>query len=508
MRTRNGPLLRPGQAPILFGAARLLSINPFLGEQVEVERLILRDDFVGDDRFIIAGDVPDAPLENTRRIGELLRPVVDDVCAALAAGTPATDEERRAYRGAALYDLYIRFDLELQHVADTGKLRDGVWERFVAEHRRLFLFSGSGLDVPGVVHLFGVFYQVRRAFHAIHTGLRGRSRPAALLRGTVWEEIFAGDLERYVTWSYSRMDTVSTLILGDTGTGKELVARAIGLSRYLAFDPETRTFAGRPDADFFKLNISALPASLIDSLLFGYKQGAFTGAIKDTPGSLSLGAAGALFFLDEIGDLDPLIQVKLLRVIQERRYLAVGDTRETAFLGRMISATQPGMIRDRRLRDDFYYRICANMIELPTLRARLDDDPGELRHLVRSFAAVRGGPVYGARLEEEVLAFIDAKLRHHDWPGNVRELLACVGSVHAHHRYTPRAGVPGGALPAAVTQGSPSLEEVQRRYAQTTHEKTGGNFKETGRLLGIDYRTLRRLLDPPGTPPRARRNAH
>src|SRR5690242_6120477 len=126
MRPRSGPFLRPGQARILFGAAKLLSVNPFLDEQVDVERLILRDDFTGNDPFLIPGDDPDAPLENTRRIGECLRPVVDDACAALTEGVSATDEERMAYRGAALYDLYYRFDLDLQRVADTGILSDGV----------------------------------------------------------------------------------------------------------------------------------------------------------------------------------------------------------------------------------------------------------------------------------------------------------------------------------------------------------------------------------------------
>jgi transcriptional regulator with AAA-type ATPase domain len=493
------PLFTRAERALLSLCAKLVSTNPFLEERVDLERRILGDAFVDTGRVISLSGAPGAPLENVRRIVLLVRPIVEPIRDRLAAGAGATDEERAIYRDVALYLLYDRFDERLQRLIDTRGVHVDFYDEFCGEHARFFDLPGSIPGVPETRLLLDFCYQARRAFHYIRSTILGRSRPIERLRGSVWEDIFAGNLPRYATWNYARMDRVSTLILGPTGTGKELVARAIAGARYLPFNPVTRCFPATADADFHALNISALAPSIIDSLLFGHERGSFTGAVKDTDGALAQCKAGGILYMDEVGDLAPDIQVKLLRVLQERVFLRLGEFEERSFLGRILAATQPDLIQQPSVRSDFYYRICSNTIETPSLRARLDDDPGELELLVRAFAAEEAGPGYVGALIDEVMRWIDKELRDHDWPGNVRELQVCVSNVLSHHVYTPRKGAPKprpapAPTPALeFTRGGPTMELVKQRAALDAYATTG-NYQDAARLLQINYRTLRSLV--------------
>ena len=188
-------------------------------------------------------------------------------------------------------------------------------------------------------HIFACIFQVRRAFYYIFRAIIGRSQVAANLRATVWTSIFTHDMRRYRRSFYKRMADFTTLITGPTGSGKELVARAIGLSRYIPFDPKSRTFAEDFSQTFFPINLSALPSTLIESELFGHRRGAFTGALEDRKGWLEACPPEGAVFLDEIGELDPLIQVKLLRVLQARTFQPLGSTRTLDFKGKIVAAT-------------------------------------------------------------------------------------------------------------------------------------------------------------------------
>src|SRR5262249_20140703 len=162
--------------------------------------------------------------------------------------------------------------------------------------------------------------QVRRAFHFIYRNILGESAPAVRLRAAVWESIFTRDIRRYRRSLFRRMGDVATLIVGPSGTGKELVARAIGLARYIPFDPDREAFVEDYAGAFYSLNPSALSPTLIESELFGHRRGAFTGAVEDRIGWLEACRPLGTVFLDEIGELDPAIQVKLLRVLQTREF--------------------------------------------------------------------------------------------------------------------------------------------------------------------------------------------
>jgi formate hydrogenlyase transcriptional activator len=203
------------------------------------------------------------------------------------------------------------------------------------------------------------------------------------------------------------------LLLGETGTGKELIARALhNLSRR----------CGRP---FVKLNCAAIPSGLLESELFGHERGAFTGAIRDKPGRLELAEHGTLF-LDEIGDIPLEVQPKLLRVLQEREFERLGSTRTKKADVRLVAATHRNlekMMEENQFRADLYYRLNVFPIELPPLREREEDVLMLLHHFVDRYAR-RLGKKFG-EIDKRTIEL----LRSYEWPGNVRELQNVVESA-------------------------------------------------------------------------------
>ena len=212
-----------------------------------------------------------------------------------------------------------------------------------------------------------MLFQIRRAFDLIFRHIVGASRPAADLRAAVWQSIFTHDMRRYRRSLYRRMHDVTTLITGPSGTGKELVARAIGLSRYIPFDPDREAFVGTIAGSFHALNLSALSPTLIESELFGHRKGAFTGALEDRVGWLESCPPHGTVLLDEIGEVDAAIQVKLLRVLQTREFQRIGETTPRAFRGKLIAATNRDLetaMHAGRFREDLLmnFRLCMVLI--------------------------------------------------------------------------------------------------------------------------------------------------
>lgn len=198
----------------------------------------------------------------------------------------------------------------------------------------------------------------------------------------------------------------AVLINGETGTGKELIARAI------------HDLSPRRDQSFVKLNCAAIPTGLLESELFGHERGAYTGAFAPAIGRLQLANGGTLF-LDEIGDLTLELQPKLLRVLQEQEFERLGSTRTIRVNVRVIAATNQDlatMVRDKQFRADLYYRLNVFPVRLPPLRERRDDIPLLVQHFVHKFAAQMNKQI------ENIPAEVNDVLKLHDWPGNVREL--------------------------------------------------------------------------------------
>src|SRR5262249_42904363 len=263
-----------------------------------------------------------------------------------------------------------------------------------------------------------------------------------------------------------------TLITGPSGTGKELVARAVGLSRYVPFSSAKQRFEVDLTDSFHPLNLSALAPTLIESELFGHKKGSFTGAVEERKGWLEeseehYGRHGTVF-LDEIGELDAGIQVKLLRVLQARSFQRLGESSTREFRGKIIAATNRDLateIQAGRFREDFYYRLCADRIATPSLQEQLQDTPDDLPNLVLFIAQNVIGGEEGAGRGAEVTDWIDRNLgRRSPWPGNFRELEQCVRNVMTRQAYEPLRSMPASGnarqeLADAVVAGSLSAQE-------------------------------------------------
>jgi PAS domain S-box-containing protein len=275
----------------------------------------------------------------------------------------------------------------------------------------------------------------------------------------------------------------TVLIQGASGTGKELVARAIH-----HHSPQRK-------GPFVAVNCGALPDTLCESELFGYKAGAFTDARKDKPGRFARAENGTIL-LDEIGDISPMVQSRLLRVLEERVYEPLGSTRCLPTNARIITATHRDLgsrVEDGRFRQDLYFRINVIRIHLPPLSERREDIPLLVDRFIEHFNRIRPGKVSG--ISPEALGALMA----YDWPGNVRELknaieqavvLCPADRIEVHHLPEQILPESNHVLPAVGM----TLREIEKRAIQLALQHNGNRPVATARELGIDKNTLRRKI--------------
>jgi two-component system response regulator PilR (NtrC family) len=285
--------------------------------------------------------------------------------------------------------------------------------------------------------------------------------------------------------------TSTVLVTGESGTGKELVARAI------------HTLSPRRDGPFVSVNCGALPDTLLESELFGHMKGAFTDAHQNKKGLFEAAQRGTLF-LDEVGETSPPMQVKLLRALQERKIRRVGGTDELEVDVRVISATNvplETLVRERRFREDLFYRLQVIPIRTPPLRERREDIPLLAEHFRKRFSQEMGKKVL--KISEAAMQI----LARHSWPGNVRELenvveraVALESSEAILPERLPDALQGGGVGPGAEEElgFGFSLDEhlrtIEGRYLRQALRRAGGERAEAARLLGVSVRSLRYLI--------------
>ena len=293
-------------------------------------------------------------------------------------------------------------------------------------------------------------------------------------------------------------ETPSTVLIeGETGTGKELFARAI------------HNLSPRAQKPFVAVNCGALPDTLLESELFGYKAGAFTDARKDKPGRIAAAEGGTLF-LDEIGDVSPALQVRLLRFLQERVYEPLGSTRPVRADVRMIAATNKKLetlVQSGHFRDDLYYRINVVRLQIPPLRERREDVPLLVEHFIARLNLLQGKEITG--VSDEVLSC----LMSYDYPGNVRELeniierafvLCRSGLIELRHVTEP---------PCSPSKSEPShqdgFRQLEAAFLLSALRQNNWSRLETARRLGIHKTTLFRKIKLLGldVPKRAKRKA-
>jgi two-component system NtrC family response regulator len=280
----------------------------------------------------------------------------------------------------------------------------------------------------------------------------------------------------------------TVMILGESGTGKELFARAL------------HDLSPRASSRFVAINCAAIPENLLESELFGYEKGAFTGAVKQTPGKIETAHGGTLM-LDEIGDLPSSLQAKLLRFLQERKIERLGGRQEIPIDVRVVCATHQdlkGLIRENRFREDLYYRLAEIVIDIPPLRVRKAAAALLAHAFLRRFAEEQRRPAL--RFCADALSAIE----HHDWPGNVRELLNVVkrASIMADGNRVTREDI---GLPGVQDEGADAdlaqfdlraiREQAERGAVVAALARADGNIVKASELLGVSRPTLYDLMN-------------
>jgi two-component system response regulator PilR (NtrC family) len=300
---------------------------------------------------------------------------------------------------------------------------------------------------------------------------------------------------------YQMIETVAVvqstiLITGESGTGKELVARAV------------HNLSPRRDKPFVSINCGAFTETLLESELFGYVRGAFTGATANRKGLFEAADKGTIF-LDEIGEMSPAMQVKLLRVLQERKVRPVGGHEELSVDARVIAATNrdlPAMVKAGTFREDLFYRVSVIPIELPPLREKREDIPELVTHFAEKYCTQAGRSLSVSERAMELL-------ERYSWPGNVRELEHTIERAVALERtdqiqperlpeqitnYNPARVADALDLPDTGINLTAYLDQLEKTYLLESLRRTGGNQTRAAELLQLSVRSLRHLLDKHG----------
>ncbi len=359
---------------------------------------------------LVAALAPGTPFGDLTANREALARVVSArLGPLLQAGAKLSAEDRRLLEPAMLYVCYHRYVPQL----------DALIERQAK--------GGAPQPVPFADEAIGTLVQSGFAEERAAQALRASSSSCAArstssigslagecasmqrLREALWNNVFTHDMRGYEAALWNRMEDFSTLLLGETGTGKGQAAAAIGRSEYIPYLPGERRFAANFAETFIAINLSQYPETLIESELFGHRKGSFTGAIDHHQGVFERCSAHGALFLDEIGEVSIPVQIKLLQVLQERTFTALGGHEKKRFSGRVIAATNrslDALRRDGRFREDFFYRLCSDVIEVPTLRQRIAESPAELELLVRLLV----GRIAGSQDPGVVLEALRARL--------------------------------------------------------------------------------------------------
>jgi transcriptional regulator of acetoin/glycerol metabolism len=457
--------------------ASLCWINPFSRHRQELEEQLLNGGQGSRDRF----------QWSTKALLDLCEEVIRE------------EPDGKEYAEIVSFTIYHRLAQDLDQLVANPAEASRVW----AKHSRLwntYYKRRKNLPAFDAQTQFALFYQIRRAFHWIYRYVIGSSEEAIKLRYRIWESIFSADLNRYVNGFHREMNDVHTLITGPSGSGKGVVARAIGMARYIPFDPASRTFVTDPETSFLTVNVAALPDQLLEAELFGHSKGAFTGASRARSGFFeSAGEHGALF-LDEIGEAGASAQAKLLTVLQDRQFQRVGETRSRQAQGRVIAATNLDLekaVASGAFREDLYFRLSADRLEMVTLKDLIGGRIEALRPMVDHITRKLMRESWSPAVVGDSLQFIEDRLgKDYPWPGNFRELEQCLRNVLIHQDYKPIriTDSPDKTLDDVLGEVDLDAEGLLRRYAKTLYRRLG-TYKKVGEMMGLDQRTAKKYVD-------------
>ena len=399
-----------------------------------------------------------------------------------------------------LFYQFHEFQMQFNQFIDEQRLAGDtpIELRFAKElnHR----FKLAGFTHAETEKYIALFYQLHRGFYFISAAILGDCPSIIALRIRLWNNIFTFNPQWYVDYLCGKMEGFSTLLLGATGTGKTLIAHTIGCSGFIPFDLNKNKFKESFTRSFQFINLSQYPSSLLESELFGHKKGAFTGAIENHQGLFNRCSEYGAVFIDEIGDIDIPTQVKLLNVIQDRTFSPVGSHEKLRFSGRVISATNRNISQLRKegaFRDDLYYRLCSDVIEVPSLQQRIQENPKELRHLVNSLLKRISNiptPELAVMIEKQIHINVPD---YYAWPGNVRELEQCIRRICL----TGRCSISDESNAISLSDGfsltdkagEGSVQNLLQQYCRFLYERHG-SYEAVARITQLDRRTAKKYI--------------
>lgn len=486
----SGTGLDPADHDFFSSLAEVVFSNPFSAERAQQIVRIVPGVPLGDltaNREALAR-VVEPRLDALLRDGQRLRP-------RLGA------EERRLVELALLYVCYHRYVPQIDALIERQATQGGASLTVSFAGEALAQLVGGGVAEERALRMFALFFQLRRAFYFIYGSLAGECESMRKVREALWNNVFTHDIRGYEAMLWNRMEDFSTLLLGETGTGKGSAAAAIGRSAFIPYVPGERRFAANFAESFMAINLSQFPETLIESELFGHRKGAFTGAIDHHAGVFERCSTHGALFLDEIGEVPIPVQIKLLQVLQERTFTPLGGHEKRRFSGRVIAATNRplGQLRgDGRFRHDFFYRLCSDVIEVPSLRQRLAESAGELELLVERLVERIAGTLDTALVAAVLEAIEDGLPPGYPWPGNVRELEQAVRRILLTGRYA--ADLAAAAqdeetrLVDQLRSGDLSAGDVLARYCSMLYRRLG-TYTEVAKRTGLDPRTARKYVE-------------
>ncbi len=487
-------LCKESEKPLLTAIGRLIFTNPFTPERLQLEELILgrkRPESVWNMHSL--GAEYDEDISTLGKLAEhwsneLRRRT--DTAGKLSAG------DYEIMESLALYHLFEKYRGQMTQIMleNPAHVRYEVYREFERDFNHYLLFPARKQPCPYKADLtFAIYFQIHRAFYHIFDFIAGGTIAAGEFRASVWQSIFSCDIYRYHRAMYHRMNQITTLVTGESGTGKELVASAIARSQYIPFNAKTLDFAVSYAECFWPVQLSAMPQTMLESELFGHRKGAYTGALGDRKGYLESCPEWGSVFLDEIGDINAEIQVKLLRVLQTRHFQRLGDTAQYTFNGKIIAATNRDLGKEcaaGKFREDLYYRLCADTVSTPSLRELIGGSRKELEQFVQILSVRCIGSEEAAAFTGEAVRWIEKNLGlAYPWPGNVRELEQCVRNLLIRGKYTPAVTASGsGGVPDDI-----DANELMKRYCQALYRRFG-NYQAAAEFAGLDRRTVRKYI--------------
>ena len=483
--------------------AQLAYANPFLPERLNLEGNILGNERREKHQAWHIGMNPEGQRENLQLLKNKAEVLVNEWKKHLKDDSDL--ERTKLATHTTLYYLYEELSVAFEtFIHATPKERQQQSKKLYLTFLGLYeqhLPPWMTQDDPALKpsHLFACFYQLRRAFMNTFRFIAGSSDPIIALRAAIWESIFSHDRQRYQKFLYRLMKDIPTLIHGPSGSGKELVAQAIGLSRYIPFNDQDFSFSGDPEHGLISMNLSAISPTLIEAELFGHRKGAFTGAQNESIGYLETCPSWGSLFFDEIGDISTQLQVKLLRVLQQKEFQRVGETKVRSFEGKVIAATHRDLselMEQGKFREDFYFRLCADHITTPSLSEIVDRDPEQLKEIINFNLKAWMGPHddHDLLLNEIHGHIVEHLGVDYHWPGNFREL-----EQQIRHRllrpYALRKSLKSATKTHSweqIQRGGIPLQNILEHIVTETLLRHQGNLASASRELEVDRRTIKK----------------